>query len=311
VGTVRLVVGVDGGGSTTVAAVADERGRILGEAVEGTCAHTRVGFDGAAAAVDRAVSAALRAAGAPTHALAHAACLLSGLDLPEEAAALHERLAPRPWARGGLTLDNDVLAVLRAGTTAPDAAAVVCGTGMNAIAVRGDGRRAQLLAVGRPSGDWGGGLGLADAVLWHAARAEDGRGPRTALHDALLSWTGASDLRSLAAEVVRGRRDPVAWVDRVPEVFALAATDPIAARLVERQGAEIGHCAAAVLGQVGLQAATVPVVVGGGIGSCGDARLEAAARRTLGERAPGAVLTVLAEQPVVGAVREALLALAG
>jgi N-acetylglucosamine kinase-like BadF-type ATPase len=307
----RLVVGVDGGGSTTVAAVADDRGRILGRAVEAGSPHTRLGFDGAAGVVDRAVVAALRLAGVDPGAVAHAACLLSGLDLPAEAQSLRERLGTLAWAQGGLTLDNDVLAVLRAGTTAPDAAAVVCGTGMNAVAVRGDGRRAQLLAVGRPSGDWGGGLGLADAVLWHAARAEDGRGPASALHDALLDWTGAASIRALAADVASDRRDTAEWVHRVPDLLELAATDAVAARLVRRQGEEIGHCAAAVLAQVGLVGAAVPVVLGGGIGASGDPRLEAAARRTLAQRAPGARMHVLAEPPVVGAVREAVRALRG
>ncbi|HEX6888883.1 MAG TPA: BadF/BadG/BcrA/BcrD ATPase family protein [Candidatus Nanopelagicales bacterium] len=304
------VVGVDGGGSKTHAAVADLAGRVLGESVEVGSPHTALGFAGAAAVVDRAVWAALAAAGVAPAAVLHAGCYLSGVDLPEEAAALTAELAAHPWTDAGLTVDNDVLAVLRAGTQSADAAAVVCGTGMNAVAVRADGARAQLLAMGAPSGDWGGGLGLADEVLWHAARAEDGRGPGTALREALLGWTGAASVRELAIEVAGGRRRTTAWVDRVPEVLALArAGDDVARALVQRQGVEIATCAAAVLARLGLAARRVPVVVGGGIGTSGDAQLEAAIRAGLAERAPLAELVVLRTSPVLGAVRLALASL--
>jgi N-acetylglucosamine kinase-like BadF-type ATPase len=307
-----VVVGVDGGGSKTHAAVADVAGHVLGQAVEGGSAHTLLGFRGAASVVDRAARRALDAAGVGAHAVAHATCLLSGVDLPEEAYALHDALAGAPWAAGGLTVDNDVLAVLRAGTDEPDAAAVVCGTGMNAVAVRADGARAQLLALGAPSGDWGGGLGLADAVLWHAARAEDGRGPATALRESLLAWTGAGSVRELAIDVVAGRRRTAEWAGWVPELLALAgAGDQVALALVERQGQEIAACAAALLERLGLAGQAVPVVVGGGIGSSGDPRLVAAIRAGFAERVPLARLQVLDRPPVLGAVALAVRAVAG
>ncbi|MFC7586672.1 hypothetical protein ACFQYP_25240 [Nonomuraea antimicrobica] len=37
---------------------------------------------------------------------------------------------------------------------------------------------ARFPALGRISGDWGGGQGLAEEALWHAIRAEDGRARR-------------------------------------------------------------------------------------------------------------------------------------
>jgi N-acetylglucosamine kinase-like BadF-type ATPase len=307
-----LVVGVDGGGSKTHAAVADLTGRLLGEAVEGGSAHTALGLAGAAAVVERAVAGALAAAGVGPGAVRHAACLLSGVDLPEEAAALHGALSGAAWAAGGLTVDNDTLAVLRAGTDAPDAAAVVCGTGMNAVALRADGGRAQLLALGRPSGDWGGGLGLADAMLWHAARAEDGRGPATALRDALLRWTGAGSIAELSVDVVAGRRSTAQWAGRVPELLALAGGgDEVAQGLVRRQGTEIAVCAAAVLERLGLADRAVPVVVGGGIGASGDPLLADSIAVGLVVRAPKARWLRLDRPPVLGAVAEARRALGG
>ena len=78
-------------------------------------------------------------------------------------------------------MDNDTFALLRAGTDSPDAIAVVCGAGINCVGRAADGRIARFPALGMLSGDWGGGQHLAALALWHAARAEDGRGPATAL----------------------------------------------------------------------------------------------------------------------------------
>lgn len=302
----ELVVGVDGGGSKTHAAVADLTGSLLAEAIEGSCAHTRLGFDGAAAVIDRAVCSALQAASAGGDSVVAAGCFISGLDLPEEEAALRAALGEVTWARHGLLLDNDVFAVLRAGTTASDAAAVVCGTGMNAVAVRGDGAVARFLAMGRDTGDWGGGLGLAHSMLWHAARAEDGRGPATTIRDALLAWTGAGSMHDLSLAVIRGELHPEDWTHRVPELLAMGAQgDPVAQTLVTRQGTEIAVMAAAALERLDLAGSGAPVVVGGGIGASGDAHLEAAVREALGARSPGSEVIVLDQPPVVGAVRAA------
>ena len=52
--------------------------------------------------------------------------------------------------------------------------AVVCGAGINCVGMRPDGRTARFPALGRFSGDWGGGWALAEEALYHAARAADG-----------------------------------------------------------------------------------------------------------------------------------------
>ena len=115
---------------------------------------------------------------------AHVGIYLSGLDLEREVADYRAALAGYPWA-GSITVENDLFALLRAGTSAPDAAAVICGTGLNALAIRADGEVARFLALGPISGDWGGGAGIGELALWFAAREEDGRGEHTSLTAAL------------------------------------------------------------------------------------------------------------------------------
>jgi N-acetylglucosamine kinase-like BadF-type ATPase len=307
-----LVLGVDGGGSKTHAAVAGLDGRILAQSVGPGCGHGGLGFTRAAATIRRTVDAAMAEAGARGARVACAGVYVSGLDLPDEVAGLREGLVAADWAARVLLLDNDVFALLRSGTDSPAGAAVVCGTGINAVAVGEGGRVGRMLALGRESGDWGGGHGLAEEILWHAARAEDGRGPDTALRAILLARTGLDSVREISIAVNRGRLRVGSWVDLVPQLLGAAAEgDQVAVELVTAQGVEIATCAASVLAEVGLLEHPVPVVLGGGILASRDPILLEACADELARRGVRGPMVLPDRPPVAGAVdlaREALAA---
>jgi N-acetylglucosamine kinase-like BadF-type ATPase len=304
----ELVVAIDGGGSKTDVAVVDlVTGDVVGTSRGAGCSHHQIGIDATVIVIDEAVTAALADAGAVPSDVRHVGCYLTAIDLDSEQAAVHAALSRLPWASRSLVVDNDVFALLRAGTDATDAAVVVCGTGINGVAVRADGATARVLALGQISGDWGGASGLAEEVLWYAARAEDGRGEPTALRAALLSWTGRDSVHDVTLAVHTGELSVSSWWDRAAAVVDLAnAGDAVAISLVERQGTEIGLLASSLLARLGLAGSAVPVVLGGGIGAAADPLLVAAAERTLAVRAPLAILSVVTAPPVTGAVRLAL-----
>ncbi len=299
-----VVVAIDGGGSKTDVAVVDaSSGEQLGTHRGPGCSHHAIGIPAAVRVIDGGVTAVLSSAGIDAVDVAHAGCYLTAIDLPDEQQAVHDALSRLPWASRSLVVDNDVFALLRAGTDAPDAAVVVCGTGINGAAVRADGATARIGALGQISGDWGGASGLAEEVLWFAARDEDGRGEQTALREALLGWTGHASIHDVILAVHRGELTVSQWWSRLPEVFEIAdAGDAVAASLVTRQGEEIGVLAASLLVRLGLAHSAVPVVLGGGIGASGDARLTEAARRALVARVPSASLSIVTAAPIVGAI---------
>jgi N-acetylglucosamine kinase-like BadF-type ATPase len=230
----------------------------------------------------------------------------AGLDLPEELATAAHELAD--WTeRAPLLAENDLFALLRAGTAAKDAVAVVCGTGINAIGVRADGRTARFPALGEVSGDWGGGAGIGSAALWHAIRAEDGRGPATSLCGVVAGAFGAGSVREVVEALHFARLPPEALNALAPLLFAEAeAGDPVAGAVVDRQAEEIVIMADVLLRRLALQDAAVPVVLGGSVLAAQDPRLVAGVVGGLAERAPAARAVWVAEPPVVGA---ALLAL--
>jgi N-acetylglucosamine kinase-like BadF-type ATPase len=303
-----VVVAVDGGGSKTDVVVAEAvTGEVLGRQRGPGCSQHRLGPAEAVAVIDAAVRSALAAAGATPEQVRHTGCYLTAVDLPDEEVLLTGLVAATDWGAGSTTVANDLFALLRSGTAARDAAVVVCGTGINGAAVRADGAVARIPALGRCSGDWGGGFDLAAEILWLAARAEDGRGEPTRLRGALLQWTGYPSVRDLSVAVHRHQASPQAWQDRVPDLLAVAAAGDAAARgLVARQGEEIALLAAALVGQIGLTGESLPVVLGGGIAASGDPLLLRTVTTTLQDRAPGAYLVVPTRPPVLGALDLAL-----
>ncbi|GAA1778057.1 N-acetylglucosamine kinase [Agromyces lapidis] len=297
-----VVVAVDGGGSKTDAVALTLDGELVAHRRgPGSSPH----FEGLGASVALVDGLVQHVAG--EHPVAHAGLYLSGLDLPLEIEQYAGAIAGLGWAARAV-VENDLYALLRAGTDAPDAVAVVCGTGVNAIGVRADGAVVRFPALGPLSGDWGGGSGLGEAVLWHAARAVDGRGPDTVLVEEIERRLGVASVPQLIEELHFGRRDSSELTALAPAVFGAArAGDGVAIALVDRQAEEIAAFARASLTRLGLLDRAVPVVLGGGIAQSGDERLLDGIRVRLAEAAPRARLSVVLSAPIVGA---ALLSLA-
>lgn len=290
-----VVIAVDGGGTKTDVVALRPDGEVVGRVRGGGSNPQVIGLSNSVALLDDLVHQA--AGAAPVQA---AGLYLSGLDLPRELAAMKSAITGYPWAADAV-IDNDLFALLRTGTAEPNAVAVICGTGINAVGVRADGTKVRFPALGHISGDWGGGSGLGSEVLWHVARANDGRGPQTALTQVVLTQLDVSGVDELIAQLHFGERDYEELSSLAPAVFALGDTDEVAAGLVDRQAAEIVAMAVSCLRRLDLLTQPVPVVLGGGILAAGYPRLMAGVTAGLAASAPSARAVVVPSLPVIGA----------
>ncbi|WP_431220646.1 N-acetylglucosamine kinase [Leifsonia xyli] len=298
-----LVIALDGGGSKTDAVALELDGTVVAEARGTTSSPHVIGMRESIALVSALIERLLEQTG--PRPVAATNLYLSGLDLPSELDAFRAGLAGTPWA--GATLDNDIFALLRAGTDEPDAVAVVCGTGINGVGVRADGRTVRYASLGAISGDWGGGWHLGERALWFAARAVDGRGAPTALAEAVPAAFGLGSVQEVIEALHFGRLPNRDLALLAPTVFGVARDgDAIAAELVEEQAEEIATLAVTTLRRLDLLDRPVPVVLGGGVIGGRDERLLGTVERLLGERAPEARMELVTAAPILGA---ALLAL--
>ena len=298
------MLAVDAGNSKTDVAVVAPDGAVLGTARGGAFRPDRVGAVMAVAGLAAVVDKARAAAGldGDRHPFAHhvSACLANA-DLPIEHEALESAITARGWG-DSLAVFNDTFAVLRAGVDEARGVAVVCGAGINCAGLLPDGSTARFAAVGHISGDWGGGGNLWQEAMWWAARAVDGRGPATALSEALPRHAGLTSMAELIEAVHLGVLSEAQCMQLTPVLFEVAAMgDPVASDLVRRQAEEVVALAVAAMRRLDVLGEEIPVVLGGGVLTAGHPQLMDEIMRRLADATPRARPVVLRTPPVVGA----------
>lgn len=297
------VLAVDAGNSKTDVALVAADGTLLGTARGGAFRPQLDGVERAVAELAPLVEAAAAGAGFALDGLltSRISACLTGADLPVEERQLQAVVGRQPWGRACEVL-NDTFGLLRAGTDGPHGVAVVCGAGINCVGLRPDGRTARFPALGQLTGDWGGGAELAVACMWHATRAEDGRGPATALAGAVAEHFGLPSAMAVAEAVHLGRIGRGRLHELVRVLFATAeAGDAVAGGLVDRQADEIARLAVVALTRLRLLDQPTPVVLGGGILAAGRPLLIDNVTARLAAAAPLAEPRVVVAPPVLGA----------
>ncbi|MGW4897343.1 N-acetylglucosamine kinase [Kitasatospora sp. NPDC004240] len=305
------VLAVDAGNSKTDVALIGADGTVRGTARGGGFAPQRIGGAAAVAGLTPLVEAAAAAAGLPplgpsvlngSVVLAdHVSACLANADLPVEEEALRTALASHPWGRSS-TVANDTFGLLRAGTDGPRGVAVVCGAGINCVGLLPDGRTARFPALGQLTGDWGGGAGLAGHSMWHAVRAEDGRGRPTALAPAIAAHFGLPSTGAVAEALHLGHLERERVHEIVRVLFAVADEgDETARHLVDRQADEITRLAVVALTRLDLLDSPTPVILGGGVLAARHPLLLDNVTARLAAAAPLAEPRVVVAPPVLGA----------
>jgi N-acetylglucosamine kinase-like BadF-type ATPase len=304
------VLAIDAGNSKTDVALVAADGRVLGAARGGGFQPPIVGTGTAVATVAGIVARAAAEAGFGLREdgrddgrplAAFTSACLANADLPVEEQQLEAAVHDRGWAHT-TRVANDTFAILRAGVDEPRGVAVVCGAGINCVGMLPDGRTARFPAIGKISGDWGGGSGLADEALWYAARAEDGRGEPTELARTLPGHFGLGSMYALIEALHLELLPAERKYELTPVLFATSdAGDPVARSILARQAEEITALAVVALGRLGLLEEEADVVLGGGVMTARNPYLMDTLAQLLGARAPKARTRVVSAPPVLGA----------
>lgn len=307
------VLAIDGGNSKTDALLVDDEGKVIASARSGGFTPQSSGVDAAIAVAAQAVaeiraklglsdaSASASDSGSAVPLARHLAAYVAGADLPVEEEALAVAFAAQGWA-DTVEVGNDTFALLRAGATRPWGVAVVCGAGVNCAGIGPDGTRARFPALGRISGDWGGGHHLGEEALWHAIRGEDGRGPRTLLTEAVAGHFGRPSAEAVSLALHFGELEGDRLNELAPVLLTTAARgDAVALGVTDRMAEEIVTLARVVLARLGIADRAAEVVLGGGVLRARvPVLMDRIAARAAAE-IPLAELVVVEEPPVVGA----------
>lgn len=302
-GVKAAVLAIDGGNSKTDVTLVDENGTVLAHVRGPGASPQNIGLHPSLESFNRMVHEAASKAGlATTKPFArHTAAYLAGADLPREEEILQREFGKLGWS-DSTTVGNDTFALLRSGTSDGVGVAVVCGAGINCVGVARDGRVHRFPALGRISGDWGGGSQIGGDALWHAVRADDGRGPQTALLPAILAHFGVTSISEVVAGLHFEEISGEVVHELCPLLFRVAAEgDTVAAAVVERLIEEIVVLATVSLRRLDLVGEQVDIVLGGGVlANSGHSMLDEITRRCHAV-APLADVHLVDLPPVAGA----------
>lgn len=250
-----LYLGVDGGGTKTEFVCIDGAGAVVARALTGTTYHLQVGFDGAVALLREGVKAICDQLAIGPDGLAFA---FFGLPAFGEDAAIDSRLeraCAEILGHGRFRCGNDMICGW--------AGSLACGDGINLVAGTGSigygerrGRAARAGGWGEVFSDEGSAYWIAIRALNAFTRMSDGRLPKGALHQHIVTRFGLAEDIDLCARIMgeggMGRNEIAGLA---PIVSAAAADgDPVALSILHEAAAELASIAEALRRTLGFAA---------------------------------------------------------
>jgi N-acetylglucosamine kinase-like BadF-type ATPase len=291
-----LVVGVDGGGTKTLAAVWDPAGNKVSTGVGGPSNPDSTDDAEATEAVHDAVMEAL--AGREPDTIAAAVFAIAGTDTE----GIADSIGKRFHYTNAFTV-NDVVAAWAAATDCKPGVAVIAGTGSNVLGVGKDGATWRAGGWGHILGDEGSGHWLGLQGMKAAIRVREATGPATPLAEDAPEHFGTATVEEMVALTYSkplNKSEIASFSRRVAE--RAAEGDPVSVDIVETAGRELATFANAAIAQTGLDDGD-PFVVGK-VGSTWKAGplLQSAFADTVRKRTPAAEFKLVTAPPVYGAL---------
>lgn len=300
----RYVLGIDQGGTKTLALVTDEEGRILGMGRSGGACHSYHGMEPAMARVQEAVAGALEESGLTLSDISAVGAGLTGLDWDYEKELLATQLQTRLGIRKVLAV-NDCIIALRAGTRSSRGCVLCAGTGFN-CAVRRDPEH-EIVYGYYISDHHQGGRALGQQVLGAVLHAHLGLGEPTALTEAVYDRFDVHDPDTLLYRMVSGEIGNDEAASLAPLLDKIAGEkDPVACRILENFGRELARYGVAAMRKLDLLEEPLEIVLSGSVFKCKSPDLMEGVRQEFSKAAPNAVMVNARFEPVVGAALIAL-----
>jgi len=252
-----LVVGVDAGGTKTVAAVAQQGKELARET--GPAGTVRPG---------RVLASATAIASTARQALARVGKVradkmvvgAAGVGRDEERKALHAALRAEGIA-ATVHITTDIEIALEAAYGKGPGIVLLAGTGSFAIARLADGSLQRQGGYGWQMGDEGSGYALGRMALTAVGRAFDGRGPATALSASILESTRLGNFNELVRWSVTALPTEVAGL-ALPVLRLAREGDSVAIGLVEQSARDLVALVVPLLDSFGGRAPAVATAGG-------------------------------------------------
>ena len=209
----QIFLGVDGGGSKTVARLRDASGDLLGE---GSAGPGNARLDCAYDEIMNAARSAAAAAGIPEADLGriHAGFGLAGTQQDED----RDRIRNRVYPFASVVVDTDAYASWLGAFRGGDGAILILGTGSGGLAMV-NGRRLNVGGWGCDIADEGSGMAIGRLAIRKSLWAHEGMAPLTPLAEDILATFDRSPPKAV---IWAGKATPGDFAAFAPRVFKYA-----------------------------------------------------------------------------------------
>ena len=301
-----LVLGIDGGGTKTVAWLATlhtpeaPAKDILGRGIAGPGNPRAAGFEVAQVNIDAAIEAAFADAKLSREAAVAACFGLAGCGRAEE----QQRVIDWAESRGiayMLQVTTDAEPVLAAASADNCGIALICGTGSLAWGRNPQGETGRAGGWGYLIGDEGSGYAIALAGLRGAARQSDGRQPSAGLLQRMQEALAARSPEEFIGKVYSSEMTRQRLAGLASAVFDAALADAAAREILADAAVELAEMIRAVAERLGFQRDQYTLACAGGVLTRQPAYVEML-QAALGDCSREPRDTVLVHDPVQGAV---------
>ena len=303
----RYVLGIDGGGTKTQAAILNDRGEICGVGTGGISNYDDVGVVAARANIGQTVDVARSAAGLPNAPFDAAFLGLGGVASAtdrEIVRGIARDLQLAPETRVGV--DHDIRIALAGGLSGRPGIVQIAGTGSSCYGrnIAGDNWRSG--GWGPLIADEGSGYWLGVQAMRAATRAFDGRSQPTVLLAAALERLELSCMDDIMRHIyVQGmsRAEIAALGPLVIE--AARAGDPVALEIIRCGAQDMADCILAVARRLCFDSGVCELALTGGVFRAGDVVVQPL-REAVWKKLPRCRITLAELPPVLGACLLAL-----
>jgi len=290
-----ICVGVDAGGTSTVAALSKD-GAYLRQ-VRGPGANaTTLGVHDAADVIIATIREVLD--GAVLDSI-HAGAAGAGR---ERIAAELRTLIGAAFAGAHVAVGDDAAIALRAAISEGDGAVLIAGTGSTAYAVHGE-RAARIGGLGPLAGDEGSAFWIGMQAVKLYGRVLDGRAARDETTDLVARALSARDRASYLDALYDAPADPARIAALAPSIIAFAGKGNRASTKITQQAAqELGDLVRAALRSVELLDHSPSVALAGGL-FAENSLLSFLLETRMNADVPGVAIVKGGDEPARGALR--------
>jgi len=300
----KYVIGIDGGGTKTQAALLRLNGELASHDETGPSNYHNVGVEQARRSLEEACVKVIRKAGVDAKDVEIVVASLAGLDCSLDYKAMEEAVEGFPIGR--IMLVHDSMAALYATNAGGESAIIIAGTGSVTAGINSRGEYARAGGWGYLLADEGSGFYIAKRGVVAALMEYEGRGPRTMITRLLIERFSAKTLDEIIWHVYTKGMSVVEFARLAPLVTEAAKKgDEVAIGILCDAAKELANTVSGVIKKLRMEDDELPIGLIGGVFKAGELVTKPLSNE-IKKFAPRAYLTFPRFPPVAGACLIAL-----